>query len=389
MGVSDREAVLALNLVPGLGPTLTNRCVQAMGSPQAVLGATARELGGIKGIGAKSADGIRHAIDRLVDDRVVQRELELVEQHNATVLTVVDSGYPRLLRHIPDPPPVLYVQGEIREDDALALAIVGTRRCTAYGREQADRFSALCAQAGLCIVSGGAWGVDAAAHRAAMRVNGRTIAVLGSGLAVPYPAEHAELFNTIAGEGRGAVVSELPMAAPPRPEQFPRRNRIISGLSLGTLVIEAPTGSGAMITARLAAEEHGREVMALPGRVDSRSSAGCHKMVREGWATLVTNAADVLDALGETGQLLKVGLGEEQSGAEPQRPAVQTASLTETQRQLVESLGQARPLDQLAAATGLPVSTIQADLTMLEIRGVVRRDNGRWRLRKQEATATR
>ena len=376
-----RDGMLVLSLTSGLGPTLINRCIQFLGSPQAVLDAQISQLAAVRGIGHKRAQSIRRSIDALGDGKAVGIEKQMIDAYGATVLTIADARYPRLLKHIPDPPPLLYVRGRLQEDDALALAVVGTRRCTAYGREQADRLSALGAQAGLCIVSGGARGVDAAAHRAALRVGGRTLAVLGSGLAKPYPPEHEPLFNEIAAGGadasRGAVISELPMSAPPLAEHFPRRNRIVSGLSLGVLVIEAPVGSGAMITARLAAEEHGRDVMAVPGRVDSRSSTGCHKMIREGWATLVTSIADCLDALGEAGQLLKVGLSERPERSSQSRgSAASVAGLTDTQRRLFEALDQPCTIDQLSSNTGLAVSTIWADITVLEIRGLVVRDRG-------------
>ena len=303
----------------------------------------------------------------------MKRELDLVAQRGAVLLSTDDGRYPQLLKLIPDPPPLLYVRGELRDTDAVALAVVGARKCTHYGREQADRLAGLCAEAGLCIVSGGAYGIDTAAHRGAMRVKGRTMAVLGSGLANPYPEAHIELFDQIAG-GAGAVVSEFPMTTPPAAENFPRRNRIISGMALGVLVVEAATRSGALITARLAVEEHGRDVMALPGRVDSMASAGCHKAIREGWATLVTSAADILDALGEAGQVLKAAVSTE--GEAPGAPLDQ--NLTESQRKIVDVLDEPMALDQLAGATGLAMHVIQADLTMLEIRGTVRRDAGRF-----------
>ena len=298
-----------------------------------------------------------------------------------TFLALGDDDYPPLLKHIPDPPPLLYVRGRIEPSDRLALGIVGARHCTQYGREQADRFATLLVQAGLCLASGGAYGIDAAVHRAALKTSGgRTIAVLGSGLAQPYPRDHVPLFDQIVSEKRGAVVSELPMTAPPAAENFPRRNRIISGLSLGVLVIEASLRSGALITARVASEEHNREVMALPGRVDSQASAGCHKVIREGWATLVTSAADVLDALGETGSLLKAGMPTDGHGNGDGKGAAAASggsgglfdqNLTPSQRKIVDALEQERTLDQIAAATGLAIHVIQADLTMLQIRSLV------------------
>jgi DNA processing protein len=233
----------------------------------------------------------------------------------------------------------------------------------------------------LCIISGGARGIDGAAHRSALRVGGRTIAVIGSGLADPYPHDHKELFDQIAepdpGAGHGAVVSEFPMLTPPNAQNFPRRNRIISGLSLGVLVVEAALRSGALITARLAVEEHHRELMAVPGRVDSQASAGCHKIIREGWATLVTSPADVLDALGEAGQMLKAGMRQESPedrGEYPPQP--KELGLNEPQQKIIEALQGPSSLDQLVAWTGLPVQKVQAELTMLEVRGAVRRQGG-------------
>ena len=393
---SERDALLALSLVEGLGPTLTGRCIETIGSARAALGASTCELAAVAGIGAKRAGKIRGHMDHLEHDGALQREKELIEELGVRVFAAEDEGYPPLLRHIPDAPPLLYVRGALREDDAVALAIVGSRRCTQYGRGQADRLAALAAQAGLCIVSGGAYGIDAAAHRAALRAGGRTIAVLGSGIARPYPEEHADLFDQIAGVSRstmpqdgeepsgdgGAVISEFPMTFPALAENFPRRNRIISGLALGVLVVEAAARSGALITARLCAEEHGREVLALPGRVDSPASAGCHKMIREGWATLVTGMGDILDALGETGQLLKAGVT---AGPDGRAAPVSLFDhhLSASQRRIVEALDEPLGLDQLAAATELSVQALQADLTMLQIRGIIDRNGAVFNRRRR------
>ena len=372
MDDGDLDALLTLGLSPGLGPTLMLRAMEALGGAEAVVGASAQRLASVKGIGRERADQICRAIASAAGDGTLTREKAMIAEHGVTLLSIDDPGYPKLLRHIPDPPPLLYVRGELREDDALALAVVGSRRCTHYGREQADRLSSLCAAAGLTIVSGGAYGVDAAAHRAVLRVGGRTVVVLGSGIARPYPEQHAEMFDAVA-DGGGALVSEVPMTWPPMAENFPRRNRIISGLSLGVLVVEAATRSGALITARLAVEEHGREVMALPGRVDSQTSSGCHKMIRQGWAKLVTNAGEILDALGEAGQMLKAGPSE----PEPDRSdTLFHQNLTESQRRIVDALEGPRSLDDLAVRTGLVVSTIQSDLTMLQIRGLIGREAG-------------
>ncbi len=373
--------LLALSLTPGLGPTLTGRLLDLFGSPEAVLGASAADWGRVKGI---AADGrLRAAADEIIAGGAVEQELDLIAQAGAQLIALGSPDYPRALAHIPDPPPLLWVRGRMLERDALALAIVGSRRCTAYGREQADRFAAGLAVAGVTIVSGGAYGIDGAAHAAALRLSaagGRTLAVIGSGLARPYPKEHAPLFDKIVAEKAGAVISELPMTFPPSAENFPRRNRILSGLSLGTLLIEAADRSGALITARLCNDEHGRELMALPGRVDSDASAGCHKAIREGWATLVTSVPEVLAQLGEAGQMLRVAMGEvlpAQKGGE-----AQTASLFETlnenQKKVMGVLDKPRTLDEVVTATGLPAHKVQVELTMLEIRGAVKRSGGRF-----------
>lgn len=378
---AERRALLSLLLTPGFGPTRVNRCIEAFGSAEAVLGVSAHKLAGVQGIGAgKTGTQLAAALADTLAGDAVERELEQVDKAGVALLGIHDDTYPRLLKHIPDPPPLLWVRGALRDDDALALGVVGSRRCTHYGREQAERLAYQCAEAGLCIVSGGAYGIDAASHRGALKARGRTIAVLGSGLAKPYPREHVELFaEIVANDGEhGAVISEFPTQTPPTAENFPRRNRIVSGLSLGVLVVEAARRSGALITARLCVEEHGRELLVLPGRVDSPASEGCHKMIREGWATLVTNAADILDSLGDAGQLLKANLndGDAKPQATGEGASMFEQNLTDTQADIVQALAEPRSLDQVAAHTGLPVHTIQADLTMLEIRGTIQRRGG-------------
>lgn len=380
--VEQLDAMLALNMAPGLGPVLGRRAIQHLGSPALLLNATAASLQQIPGIGQDKAATIRRGLDGLLDGRALAVEKQVMAEWGAHALVLGQPGYPKLLALTQDPPLVLYVRGQILERDAVAIGVVGSRKCTAYGREQADRLSTWCAQAGLTIVSGGAYGVDAAAHRAAMRAGGRTLMVLGSGLARPYPKEHVDLFDQAASQGQG-VISEFPMTAPPRAEQFPRRNRVISGLSLGVLVIEAALRSGALITARLAAEDHGREVLALPGRVDSPASAGCHKILREGWATLVTSGPEILESLGEAGQILQaelpadMRLGNAAPSTKSTTGSLFEQNLNDAQQKILAALDKPLEIDQLAAATGLPVSKLQAELTMLQIRSVVKRENGK------------
>ena len=235
----------------------------------------------------------------------------------------------------------------------------------------------------MSVVSGGAYGIDTAAHQAALRNGGRTLIVLGSGLARPYPQENIPLFDQVADPqaNHGAVVSEFPMHFGPLRENFPRRNRVISGLSLGVLVIEAAKRSGALITARLAVEDHGREAMAVPGRVDSPGSAGCHHILREGWASLVTQGSDVLEALGDTGSLLKKAADEQlaKPAAQPKSsaPAVSVAGLSGTQKQVLEAITDAVRVEDIVADSGLQVHQVQSALTILQMRGLVTRQGGR------------
>jgi DNA processing protein len=385
------DALLAITLVPGLAPVPTRRLLEAYDDPRAILAASPDEISRVAQAPITRAQSIFTGLAEVLRSDKVKRERELVERLGVNIVTVRGPEYPALLRMIDDPPPVLFYRGALDKSDAVAIAIVGSRRCSTYGREQADRFASMLSQSGLTIVSGGALGVDAAAHRAAIRVKGRTLVVIGSGLANPYPRDNAEMFDQIVREERGVVMSELPMTAPPAKENFPARNRIVSGLSLGVLVVEAPNRSGALITARLASEEHGREVLAIPGPIDRDHSSGCNRIIREGWAALVTSPTDVLDSLGETGQLLKAGVevaAKEQAKGDGHAslfsdPATGSASkiaglnLTPTQQRVLEALASPLLFDQLAAQTSLPVSTLQADLTMLQIRGLIKRDQGR------------
>jgi DNA processing protein len=268
---------------------------------------------------------------------------------------------------------VLYVLGELApvDVDRYMVAIVGSRRCTAYGIEQAERFSGVLARSGLTIVSGGARGIDTAAHRGAMRADGRTIAVLGCGLANRYPPDNVDLFDKIV-EGRGALVSELPMGTQPDSQNFPARNRLISGLSLGTIVIEAGRGSGALLTARHALEEHGREVMGVPGRVDSPASEGTLDLLRQGEAALVTSARDVLDILEQPARHHWAGTHESRYADPARAPA-----LGADEAAILEALDRPMSADELVEASGLAPGPMRAALTLLEIQGRIVRSGGR------------
>ncbi len=368
-------------MTPGLGPVLVARLLETFGTAERALHASPRELERVRGIGAGTSTIIARGLRESAS--LAERELELAERHSVSMLALGDDGYPPLLAAIPAAPPVLYVRGVLRpgDADAFPVAIVGSRACTGYGVEQAERFAGVLASNGLTVVSGGARGIDSAAHRGALRSGGRTIVVLGCGLVHAYPPDNAPLYDKVA-DGRGAIVSELPMSVVPTPENFPGRNRIISGLSLGVLVIEAAEGSGALITARHAAEEQGREVMALPGRVDSPASAGSHDLIKRGGAALVTGPADVVATLESAARHLAAGthaprFADPAAGLFEPEPAA-APNLSERQQRIVGALGTPRSTDELVALTDLSAADLRVELTMLEIAGRVRRVGSRF-----------
>lgn len=279
-----------------------------------------------------------------------------LQQTGARVTVLADDGYPALLREIPAPPPVLYYRGELIETDRNAVAIVGTRRMTPYGREMTVRISGELARAGVTIVSGLARGVDGVAHQAALDAGGRTIAVLGSGVNKIYPPEHRKLAQRIAEQG--AVLSDYVPDTPPDGVNFPPRNRIISGLSLAVVVIEAPDRSGALITVDFAAD-HGRDVFAVPGPVNSPNSSGCNRLLREG-ARLVRSADDILEDLhiSRTGEPL---------------PVQSSLPVSDEDRRLLSVMTSApQHIDDLAALSDYPVTEVSSRLMMLELQGLVR-----------------
>ncbi len=374
-------AVLRLTLTPGLGPVLIDRLIAEFGGPEAALSATASKLRRVRGIGPGTAEPIARGLAD--SEGLVEPELQRAAELGVSLVFKSGPGYPQLLAELPDAPPLLYVKGELAGEgsDRYPVAIVGSRRCTAYGVEQAERFGGLLARSGLTIVSGGARGIDTAAHRGALRAEGRTVAVLGCGLAHAYPPENEELFEQIAA--RGAVVSELPLDTPPTPDNFPARNRIISGLSLGVLVIEAGIKSGALITARMAGEEHGREVMALPGRVDSEASQGSLTLLKEGGAALVMNPGDVLSLLESPARHHHGGSHAARYGGagpgavtEPdgEVTARDEAGLSPEQRAILAVLERPATIDELAMATSMPPHVLRAELTVLEMQRRVKRD---------------
>lgn len=352
-----------LACVPRVGPLARRALLDRFGSPDGVFAASAAELAEVAGIGAKKAA----AIVAMAASDEPQRLLELCADRDVGILRQGATGYPPLLATIHDPPGLLFARGELLACDALAVAIVGSRHATAYGKRMAWQLAGGLARAGFTIVSGLARGIDAAAHRGALDAGGRTIAVLGSGVLAVYPPEHEPLAAEVVA--RGAVVSEVPPLEAPARGAFPQRNRLVSGMSLGTVVVEAADRSGALITARLAGEQ-GREVFAVPGPADGRMSRGCHRLIRDG-ATLVETADDVIDQLGPLFQPATTAAG---------RPVRAPAELRldDVERQVLDAIdaggdGGATSIDGVVAATGLAASRVLATIGVLEMRRILRR----------------
>jgi DNA processing protein len=365
---------LQLSLTDGIGPILARRLVEAAGGVEAACAADGKLLREIQGIVASKSSAILRSL-REAESAAEAEEKRAVEA-GARIICSDDEEYPSLLKSIPDPPLVLYVKGAIEPRDLNGVAIVGSRRCSYYGREQAERFGALLAGAGFTVISGGARGVDSAAHRGAIsHAQGRTIAVLGCGINIVYPPENAALFEQIAQ--RGAVLSEYPIDAPPAAENFPRRNRIVSGMSRGVLVIEGDERSGALITARQACDDHGRPVFALPGRIDNKMSIGPHILIRDG-ATLVTGLADIVDGLGPLPtQAMEAGVVEPVASKTETPSPIPVFNLTEVQKLILSHLGpEAAGVDQIMELSGLAAPVVMRELTILCLKGAVRRIEG-------------
>jgi DNA processing protein len=280
---------LALSLVPGVGSILFKRLLERFKTPEAVFRATANELSAVEGLGEKVVQAIRKG----PFEKGVERELTLLEKVGGRILTLGEENYPKRLKEIYDPPPVLYVRGELRKQDELAISIVGSRKTSPYGRWFTERVSRELAQQGVTIVSGMARGIDSVAHQGAISEGGRTIAVLGCGVDIVYPRENRRLCEQVIDHG--AVVSEFPMESPPEAGHFPKRNRIISGLSLGVVVVQAGKDSGSLITANYALEQ-GRDVFAVPGNVGAESTQGTNHLIKQG-AKLVESSEDILQEI--------------------------------------------------------------------------------------------
>ncbi|MDA7857982.1 DNA-processing protein DprA [bacterium] len=360
-----KESLLILNAVPSLGWVRFNELLGHFGSPQRILEATREELQKIYGIGERIAEAISNARENFN----LKEEIDKINENNVSVVTIFDDEYPSNLKSIFDPPILLYVKGKILKEDSIAIAIVGTRRPSVYGKMVAKKLSMDLAQREVVIVSGLARGIDTSSHEAAIEAEGRTIAVLGSGLDVCYPPENKGLIERISTNG--AVISEFPMSTIPSPENFPRRNRIISGLTLGTVVVEAPDKSGALITANYALEQ-GREVFAVPGNIFGTKSKGSHHLIKQG-AKLVEGYEDIIDEIEYIKGFLNL---------KPKKKDKTLIILTEDEK-MIYNLVSFEPLhiDAISHKSNLAINKVTSTLVTLEMKGVIKGTPGKMFMR--------
>ena len=395
---NETISLIHLNMIQGVGLKTVQILRDVFGSATRALQAKSDELSKID----RLTPAMRDLLRRKPVQHPIERELELIQEYGCQVLTLYDAAYPALLKEIDTPPIVLYIRGELTSEDSLSLALVGSRDAKDYGRKASYRLSYQLAQRGLTIVSGLAKGIDTAAHRGALESGGRTIAVMGSGLSFVYPATNTDLAEKITASG--ALISEFPMETIPKPKNFPRRNRIISGLTLGTVVVEASNRSGALITARLAGEQ-GREVFAVPGEIFSELSTGTHKLINNG-AKLVNTVDDLLNELPrhtlsqiqsaasaapmpevETEPSQQAPIVEkrasERASAQPveveQPPQITPPpDLTPDEKTVFDAIEDpASHIDTIVRTTQLPIGQVSSVLLMLELKGVVQQLPGK------------
>jgi len=362
-----REALIALNMIDGIGPVRVRQLLEHFGDPPAILSAGQAQLERVNGIGPELSRAIM-AWEKTVD---LVGELRRISEFGCHVVIQTDENYPELLRQIYDPPVVLYVKGELLAKDKNGVAIVGSRLTTHYGVETARKLAYQLAYIGVTVVSGGARGIDTAAHQGALNAKGRTVAVLGTGINLVFPAENQELFERIAA-GNGAVVTQFPFNRKADKQSFPIRNRIVAGMTLGTVVVEANMTSGALITAKMA-NDNGRQVFAVPGRIDSPRSKGCHDLIKNGGAKLCEGAEDVLSefeylfpASNRPSQLKDGG------------PSMPAFTLSENEQAVYDTLSESESaIDEVIRASGLPPSAVSVALLGLEMKRLIRQLPGK------------
>lgn len=352
---------IGLNMVLGVGKTLCHRLVKAFGSPKKVFHASRRELIEVERVGDKVA---RQILDFDLE-HTLKREYQLVERHKVQVLTIDDPQYPFLLKSIYDPPPVIYYKGTFLDERSVPLAVVGTRKASSYGKMVTEKLCTALSEMGVCIVSGMARGIDTIAHKSALKLGNPTIAVFGCGLKYTYPPENGSLRRQI--EEQGAVISEFPMSTKPDRNNFPARNRVISGLSHGTLVVEAGEKSGALITAQFALEQ-GREVFAVPGNIFSSESQGTHALLKMG-AKLADSSYAVVEGLSDA----VIGLLKER-----EKKVREEIPLNPKEEHLVSLMSvQEQHIDSVIENSYLSPAEVSATLVTLELKGVIRQTDGK------------
>ena len=360
--MNDLKYWLALNFLSDIGPVLVKRLLSAFGSPENLFGLSMAELRKVEGVGENRAKNIA-GFDRW---DMIQKEIDDAGMHNIDLIAIDDDRYPDGLRRIAGAPFVLYRKGDFQDSDKYAVSIVGSRKATAYGLKTAERMGYKLASVGLTVVSGMARGIDTAAHEGALRAGGRTIAVLGSGLDIPYPASNCGLMKNIAASG--AVISEFPLGTRPLRENFPRRNRIISALSLGVTVIEATLDSGSLITVGYALEQ-GKDVFAVPGNITSENSKGTNDLIKKG-AKLVEHPEEIIDELGAQ---IKGILREDKSKA-----ADLMSSMTDDEKALFSYLSaEPRHIDSIIREADMTTGKALSTLLHLELKGIVRQSEGK------------
>ncbi|MBI5149253.1 MAG: DNA-protecting protein DprA [Candidatus Omnitrophica bacterium] len=364
--MNELDALLILNAIPGMGNATIRKLLEYYGGALKVLSLSEGQLTADQAV----SPGLAAAIVQFPKDEFLRCEKAFVTRQDIRVLTFQDKEYPSRLRDIADAPVVIYVRGQLVSDSSPAIAVVGSRRASLYGMGVAEQFAGRLAELGITVVSGMAKGIDAAAHRGALRAGGATVAVLGCGLNTIYPPENEKLFAEITAGG--AVVSEFPMTMPPIAHNFPRRNRIISGLSLGVIVVEAAQKSGALITADFALEQ-GREVYAVPGNVNSATSQGVHNLIKQG-AKLVTSVEDILEDLSPH---LRGATDETRKDA-PVKESKDLTALTQAERLVYDSIND-RPvhIDDLADRCGTDVLRMTVALSRLELKHLIKQLPGK------------
>jgi len=363
--MTDTEAYIALNLIENLGPVrLRQLLAHFEGGPQEILSANAVQLARVPGVGGDTAT----AIARWKTQVDLDGELQRITEFGCHAVIQTDPEYPPMLREIYDPPMVLYVKGALRANDKNSVALVGSRQTTTYGTEVARRLGYQLAYTGVTVVSGGARGVDTAAHQGALAAKGRTIAVLGTGINLVFPPENCELYARIAESG--AVITQFPFNRPADKQTFPIRNRIVAGMTLGTVVVEANLASGALITANFATE-YGRQVFAVPGRIDSPRSRGCHELIKNG-AKLCEGVEDILSEF----EYLFPPSNQPASPAETGQ--LPTLSLSDSEQKVFAVLSHLeQTTDEIVRGSGLPISAANVALFTLEMKRLVRQLPGK------------